>query len=123
MKNNDSPQIIQHLANEQTFLAWLRTSVEIMAFGFVSIKFSLFACQVIGILLVAIGPIMILLAYLRYLKTVRQLREGHLHYSTLLLTVTAFAILAISSVMLYCLLSAEDNLQRSKVPEKTVKVI
>ena len=31
-----------HLANERTFLAWIRTSIGIMAFGFVVVKFSLF---------------------------------------------------------------------------------
>ena len=31
-----------HLANERTYLAWVRTGVGIMAFGFVVVKFSLF---------------------------------------------------------------------------------
>lgn len=35
-----------HLANERTFLAWIRTSVGIMAFGFVVVKFSLFVKQI-----------------------------------------------------------------------------
>ena len=32
----------EHLANERTFLAWVRTSIAIIAFGFVIEKFSLF---------------------------------------------------------------------------------
>ena len=35
-----------HMANERTFLAWIRTSIGIMAFGFVVEKFSLFIKQV-----------------------------------------------------------------------------
>ena len=35
-----------HLANERTFLAWIRTSVGLMAFGFVVVKFSLFVKQI-----------------------------------------------------------------------------
>ena len=31
-----------HLANERTFLAWIRTSIALMAFGFVVEKFALF---------------------------------------------------------------------------------
>lgn len=31
-----------HLANERTFLAWIRTSIGIMAFGFAFEKFALF---------------------------------------------------------------------------------
>ena len=41
-KNNAS----DHLANERTFLAWIRTSIGIMAFGFVVVKFSLFVKQI-----------------------------------------------------------------------------
>jgi uncharacterized membrane protein YidH (DUF202 family) len=35
-----------HMANERTFLAWIRTSLGIMAFGFVVEKFSFFLKQV-----------------------------------------------------------------------------
>jgi putative membrane protein len=33
------------MANERTFLAWIRTSIGIMAFGFVVEKFALFIKQ------------------------------------------------------------------------------
>ncbi len=32
----------QHLANERTFLAWLRTCIALMGLGFVVARFSLF---------------------------------------------------------------------------------
>jgi putative membrane protein len=35
-----------HFANERTFLAWIRTSIGIMAFGFVVEKFALFVKQI-----------------------------------------------------------------------------
>jgi uncharacterized membrane protein YidH (DUF202 family) len=35
-----------HMANERTFLAWIRTSIGIMAFGFVVEKFALFVKQI-----------------------------------------------------------------------------
>lgn len=81
-----------HLANERTFLAWIRTSIAIMGFGFVVVKFALFVKQIslalnkrdavlpgggyssqIGILLVAVGVIMALYSYLRYRITEKQL--------------------------------------------------
>ncbi len=81
-----------HLANERTFLAWIRTSVAIMGFGFVVVKFALFIKQIslvltskqtvlpgrgysaqIGILLVAVGAFMAFYAYLRYRNTEKQL--------------------------------------------------
>ena len=65
-----------HLANERTFLAWIRTSIALMGFGFVIVKFALFIRQisvalgnkvpvpgkgysaVIGVIMVALGAIM-----------------------------------------------------------------
>lgn len=35
-----------HMANERTFLAWIRTSIGIMAFGFVVEKFAIFLKQI-----------------------------------------------------------------------------
>lgn len=114
MERSDKPQLTEYLANEQTFLAWLRTGVEVMAFGFVAIKFSLFASQLMGILLIGIGTVMIALAYLRYRNTVRQLRKGEFKYSGTLVALTAAAVLLISSALLYCLLDAGPNQPKEK---------
>lgn len=81
-----------HLANERTFLAWIRTGVAIMGFGFVVVKFALFIKQIsivlagknnvlpskgystqIGILLVAMGAFIALYSYFRYRITEKQL--------------------------------------------------
>ena len=37
-----------HAANERTFLAWLRTSIAVIAFGFVIEKFNLFALTLVN---------------------------------------------------------------------------
>src|SRR4051794_16309418 len=94
-----------HLANERTFLAWIRTSIGIMAFGFVVVKFSLFIKQIsliigkpnmvqsrgysaiVGIILVAVGTLMSVLSYIRYRQTSKQLKEGLYESSSLLITV------------------------------------
>lgn len=102
----DAKQVSGLLANEQTFLAWLRTGVEVMAFGFVAVKFSLFASQVMGIILVALGALMICFSYFRYRSTVRQIRDKQYAYSTFMLTVTASAILVISALLLAYLIEA-----------------
>jgi len=93
-KNNNSiANPSDHLANERTFLAWIRTSIAIMGFGFVVVKFALFIKQIslvlnttkqtilpgkgystqIGILLVAIGAFMSFYSYVRYRITEKQL--------------------------------------------------
>ena len=91
-ENKPTSNPSDHLANERTFLAWIRTSVAIMGFGFVVVKFALFIKQIslvlntkqtvlpgkgystqIGILLVGIGAFMALYSYLRYRDTEKQL--------------------------------------------------
>ena len=41
--NQDLPQ--QYLANERTFLAWIRTSISLIGLGFIIAKFSLFIAE------------------------------------------------------------------------------
>lgn len=95
-------KIRDHMANERTFLSWIRTSVAIMAFGFVVEKFSLFLKQlagffknahpqmqsdilpnlsghstILGIILVAIGALICLLAFVKYKKIETQINSGN----------------------------------------------
>jgi putative membrane protein len=109
-----------HLANERTFLAWTRTSIGIMAFGFVVVKFSLFVKQIslilgkeniihskgysgiLGIALVAVGTITAVLSYIRYKQTEKQLNDGHYKHSSFLLTIlTAFIFLVSLFLIIY----------------------
>lgn len=109
-----------HLANERTFLAWMRTSIGIMAFGFVVVKFSLFVKQIslilgkenlihskgysgiVGIILVAVGTVTAVLSYVRYRRTEKQLNDGYYQHSSLLITIlTAFIFLVSVFLILY----------------------
>lgn len=103
-----------HLANERTYLAWIRTSIGIMAFGFVVVKFSLFVKQIalilgkerevpskgfssiVGIILVTVGALTALLSYLRYKRTERQLNDDGYRNSPLLITILTLFILVVS---------------------------
>lgn len=77
-----------HAANERTLLAWVRTAIAIMAFGFLVQKFDLFLriaaaslaarsppahSQIVGtiagLLLIALGGAMMLFAAIRFRKT------------------------------------------------------
>jgi putative membrane protein len=77
-----------HAANERTFLAWVRTAIAIMAFGFLVQKFDLFlriatasltarplpersqiVGDIAGLLLIVLGGAMMVLAALRFRKT------------------------------------------------------
>ncbi|OJV19736.1 MAG: hypothetical protein BGO21_21990 [Dyadobacter sp. 50-39] len=113
-----------HLANERTYLAWVRTGIGIMAFGFVVVKFSLFVKQIglalgtkvnapshgysaiIGIVLVAMGVLAILFSFWQYRKTDQQLRCGTYLPSTVLTSVLTGVILLISMVLIVYLIQS-----------------
>jgi len=111
-----------HMANERTFLAWIRTSIAIMAFGFVVEKFALFVKQIsyllgkeavlpsrgyssiFGILLVALGAFMGILAFIRYKKVERQIDEDTYQPSLILDILLAISILAIGIFLIIYLI-------------------
>lgn len=111
-----------HLANERTFLAWIRTSIAIMGFGFVVVKFSLFIRQLsaalgekivlpgkgyspaIGILLVIVGALMALLAFLRYRNIEKHLLRGTYFPSFILSLLMTLSILIVSLLLVLYLL-------------------
>jgi uncharacterized membrane protein YidH (DUF202 family) len=111
-----------HMANERTFLAWIRTSVAIMAFGFVVEKFSLFVKQMayylgketvpppqgyssmIGIVLVGLGVVMGVLAFIRYKKVERQIDDDSFQPSTILSVLLALSIIAIGFFLILYLI-------------------
>jgi len=113
-----------HLANERTYLAWIRTSIGIMAFGFVVVKFSLFVRQIgialgtgiktpshgysslIGIILVAFGALSILFSYWQYRKTEKQLRTGKYIPSSVLTTFLTAIMFLISILLIIYLLQS-----------------
>ena len=113
-----------HLANERTFLAWIRTSIGIMGFGFVVVKFSLFVRQitavlgkengphatgyspVIGIMLVGLGALITLFSYLRYNDTKKQLEAGSYYHSSLLIRIVTAVIFLVSLLLILYLVQS-----------------
>jgi len=112
-----------HMANERTFLAWVRTSIGIMAFGFVVEKFALFIkklsyflgkpdaheavpsslgySSIFGIVLVAMGAMMGVLAFIRYKKVEREIDEDTYQASVILDILVAMGILAIGIFLVF----------------------
>ncbi|HSN50726.1 MAG TPA: DUF202 domain-containing protein [Bacteroidales bacterium] len=106
-----------HMANERTFLAWIRTSIGIMAFGFVVEKFALFLKEmsiilkqsttgnslpashgysaIIGIFLVGLGTLLVLLAFIRYKKVERQIESDTYRPSSIQDIILTVSILAV----------------------------
>lgn len=118
----------EHLANERTLLAWIRTSIGIMAFGFVVVKFSLFIKQislllgknatipqqhgyssVIGILLVVVGALILLLSYMKFKKTEKQLTSETFKSSSALVFSLTIIILSISILLILYLIESTSR--------------
>lgn len=98
-ENNSIERSREQLANERTFLAWIRTSIALMGFGFVIVKFTLFLKQLslllqtsdikikanstyAGIIMVAVGMFIAVLAFLQYKKNDKQLRNNYFESSS-----------------------------------------
>lgn len=111
----------EHQANERTFLAWLRTSVALIGFGFAIARFSLFLRQLqasvthqeaaarhlfssenLGVGLVTFGIIMIVLAAWRYNQVFWQIERGNYQPNRLLVWMTTgvVVILGVLSIPL-----------------------
>jgi uncharacterized membrane protein YidH (DUF202 family) len=117
-----------HMANERTFLAWIRTSIGIMAFGFVVEKFALFIKQIsivlgksniekalppshgysaiVGIFLVGLGSLMGLLAFVRYRKVEKQINEDTYQPSSMLDLLLTISILAVGIFLVIYLIQS-----------------
>ncbi|MEO2076218.1 MAG: DUF202 domain-containing protein [Bacillus sp. (in: firmicutes)] len=82
----DSKYIQQHLANERTYLAWIRTAIAIIGVGFLvtNLHFNMMSslspigdllANLIGIASVGLGIITILMATIVYLKKVKTINQ------------------------------------------------
>ena len=87
-----------HAANERTFLAWVRTAIAVMAFGFLVEKFDLFLEFAVripagrpprdlnqavgdgaGLLLILLGGAMLVLATVRFRQVGRDIDDAETH--------------------------------------------
>jgi len=112
-----------HAANERTFLAWVRTGIAVMAFGFVVEKFNVFLLAIAstnpldaehrsqlerlsgplgryeGLVLILVGIALVVVAAARFVRTERLLDDQETHSAAgvraeLILSVTLALIVA-----------------------------
>lgn len=116
--SSDFQHARDHLANERTFLAWIRTSLAIIGLGFVVVKFSLFVREMeivvsskheirhapsyslpLGLTLIALGAIITIASYVRYRRIQRKITMEEFTQSSTLIRVTAI-MLVVACVLL-----------------------
>jgi putative membrane protein len=125
--SNDN-NVVDHLANERTFLAWIRTSIGVMAFGFVVEKFAYFIekiafyigkdnsqmnsshsaevqgySSIFGVCLVGLGVLICLLAFFKYKQVEKQI-DNNTYQASLLLDVMLLLSVLLIGIFLAILL-------------------
>lgn len=130
----------EHQANERTFLAWLRTSIALIGFGFALARFGLFlrqletsvakqaspthsfiSSQSLGVGLVFVGIIIIIFALWRYNQVFRQIEQGDYQPSRLLVWVTA-AIAIMLGILSFPLLIGREPSAPSKPSSRSSRI-
>src|SRR3989442_1673586 len=115
-----SKKVTDHLANERTFLAWIRTGLATIAFGFVVERFGLLLRELgfksnttiipyhlssfFGVCLTVLGVIMMIVALLEFLHNRRSIDAERFHPSAsfpIILTILASLIGAMLAIYLF----------------------
>jgi putative membrane protein len=118
----------EYLANERTFLAWIRTSIAVISAGFVISRFTVWIHEteslraqasapasghksvIVGVAMMALGAILALLAVWRYHIVNRCIEEGRVKADRgLVILVTAFVVLLATGMILFILLAPESR--------------
>jgi putative membrane protein len=119
----ESTRAREHLANERTLLAWIRTAIALMGLGFVVARFGLFLREIsaiggqsvqtesvysgpIGIVLVAAGLLAVVMSGLRFFQARDQIEKGRFEPAAYPeVAVVVFTLMAGAALIVYLALS------------------
>lgn len=108
----------EYLASERTFLAWIRTSIALISLGFVVAKFGLWLRELatqlhpqiqnvrsgeslpLGIMLMALGGVLAVLAAWHFHATNRAIAEGNVKANSKLVIFVTLLIVALCIAMI-----------------------
>jgi putative membrane protein len=112
----------EYLANERTFLAWIRTSIAVISLGFVIGRFAVWfrrmtpgneskpehigASLMVGVAMMALGALLAILAVRRYWVVNRAIDEGRVKADRgLVILVTVLVVLLATGMIAFMLLT------------------
>ncbi|MFO1162537.1 MAG: DUF202 domain-containing protein [Reyranellaceae bacterium] len=117
-----SQHVTEHLANERTILAWVRTSIAVMTFGVALNRFSLFLLEFhrtsaseqvvnrnaerVGTGLIALGVLIMFCASWHYLHVAQSIDQETYRPRRFMIIAMSFAIVAIGGTALILLFSS-----------------
>ena len=137
-KNSKIDRQREHQANERTFLAWLRTSIALISFGFAIARFGLFLRQLrtaithqespinpffnsenLGISLVIFGIIVIALAAWRYNQVFWQIERGDYQTLRLLVWIMTGVVMILGTLSIPLILFRDQGSTPSSAPRQS----
>ena len=124
---SEDKRAAEYLANERTFLAWVRTSIAVVSLGFVVTKFSVWLRELavrlnpdaiprrmgaslpIGVTLMGLGGVLVVLAARRHWVVNRRIASGRVSPDHgLVILVTVMIVLLALTMIVYMLLTSEQ---------------
>jgi putative membrane protein len=124
---DETKRATEYLANERTFLAWIRTSVAVVSLGFVIARFSVWLRELavhrepqaqaqrveislpIGVAMMTLGGLLAVLAAWRYHVVNREIERGKVSADRgLVILVTVMVALLSGAMIALVLLTAEQ---------------
>ena len=118
LRHNPS-RVRDHLANERTYLAWMRTAIALMGFGVVILRLRyLISPQVprtgqgwkLGLMFAVIGLLTVLLSTLHYFSVCNAIDEDNYQPARAWVVIFSLSIALIGSGVLYFLFTTPVNL-------------
>lgn len=125
----------EHQANERTFLAWLRTSIALISFGFAIARFGIFLRQLnstitqqqtpvnplsnsenLGLALVIFGILVVVLAAWRYNQVFWQIERSDYRPNRLMVWIITGVVIMLGFLSIPLLLLRDQVPSRSPVP-------
>ena len=121
-------RITEHLANERTFLAWIRTCISIISLGFVVAKFSVWMREIavrldpskpipaagismpVGVIMMAFGGMLAIFAAWQHYRVKRAIEEGTIHADSKLVFIVTFAVALLATLMIVYLVITSEHL-------------
>jgi len=117
----------EYLANERTFLAWIRTCVAVISLGFVIARFGVWLRELaarldpkievgntkfsllVGVAMMAFGSVLALLAAWRYHSINRAIDRGEFQVDRGLVILVTFSVALLGAAMIAYLLSTSNR--------------
>ena len=124
---NETPnRVTEHLSNERTFLAWARTSISVIVFGFVVAKFGVTLRQffrfenlepretgyslILGVSFMVVGILLAILAIWRYQSTRLQIEQDKFRPANTTIYIVGVVTGILGAMLVFYLLATTGSL-------------